>query len=113
MRRELIDRFDALVPFFPLDYTAVCSIIRRTLERDLKFIAAPSLSETAYRLVIHEGYSPERGVAGLPKVIERLVVEPVHRLVEAHKLPAGASIAISAHKGAFTVDATRYKGPLV
>lgn len=80
---ELLNRFDAIVPFRALDRSDARAILSGTIVRDInanlrrEYGLELALTEEALDLVLAEGYSAELGARDLQRAFRRLVSVPL------------------------------------
>lgn len=97
---ELLNRFDAIVPFRALDRGDARAILSDVIVRDAnanlkrEYAFELSFTDAALDLILNSGYSVEFGVRDLQRAYRRLVSVPLAALVTA-----------SAGKGTLVVDA--------
>jgi len=110
IRRDIVDRFDAIVPFAPLDYTAQGCILRLALtelyDESTRRHIRIGMEESAARLVAQTGYTPERGADGLLGATKRMVIDPIREILDANTLPEGGRIDVLVRHGDLVVRAT-------
>ncbi|NUN47519.1 MAG: ATP-dependent Clp protease ATP-binding subunit, partial [Candidatus Brocadiae bacterium] len=99
-RPEFFNRIDQVVPFRPLDETAVTGIVRRELalvgEREgLRRRGIPlDADEDAVGWIARHGFDPVYGARPLQRLIERSVVGPVARRLLTRPLPGTLRIGV-------------------
>jgi len=97
---ELLNRFDAIVPFRALDRSDARAILSDVIVRDAnanlerEYAFRLSFTDAALELILNEGYSVEFGVRDLQRAYRRLVSVPLASLV-----------AAAAGKGTLVVEA--------
>jgi ATP-dependent Clp protease ATP-binding subunit ClpA len=105
--REVLDRCDAIVSFRPLESSDVRLIVRRGLEELYRTLKPRGISlrvdNTAYDLIMTQGYSPQKGATNLPEILERLVAKPASDLIEAGKIQSGATLEVAEQDGRVVV----------
>ncbi len=84
-RPEFINRIDHIVPFYPLLFEDVRSILRIAIN-DLRHRLKDKqlgvrMFQRAYEHLAEQGYDPEFGARELRRTVERLVIEPISELV--------------------------------
>jgi ATP-dependent Clp protease ATP-binding subunit ClpA len=98
IRKDLVEKFDAIVPFEPLGIAAQCSVIRVVMSKLLTKSSARNvrlgMTEDAYRYIAREGYAPESGIHGVLSVLNRKVIQPVMEALESESMADGGMIDI-------------------
>ena len=105
---ELVNRIRQVVVFHPLSEQVVRRIIDKILdavrlrlsERGIDF----RLSESAYEVLMMEGYSRELGAREMERAIERLLVQPLGRLLLEGRFQSGARIRVIARGDQFLFE---------
>ena len=107
MRREVVERLDAIVPFRALnasDIDAVIRLIMRDFSRHLKSKnLGLRVQDAVFTLLKEQGYSPNQGAGNLPKTLERLIINPAQAMIEAKKVQDGGIIEVAAHNGEIAI----------
>lgn len=99
-RIELLNRFDRVVPFEPLDREDVRAIARRELDslRSRVGLAGRSLrlevDEDALDWIVGEGHDPDFGARLLRRTLERHLTSAVAELLVHCDAPAGACVRV-------------------
>ena len=93
-RPEFLNRIDKKLVFRPLGKQVAAQIVREKflLELNSKLAAKGvrlNLSEEAMRLIVEEGYSEAYGARELRRTFERLIAEPLARMMLEEKLSPG------------------------
>lgn len=103
MRPEFINRIDKLVFFTPLSREVVRQIIDKILvglrERLGSRSVALELDESAYDVLVSEGYNEEYGARHMQRAVQRLIVEPLSSQIVNGKLEKGSKVVVSASDG--------------
>jgi ATP-dependent Clp protease ATP-binding subunit ClpA len=97
---ELFNRIQRLVCFYPLSREAIRAIIDKILggltsqlvDRSL----ALELDDSAYDLLMAEGYDEACAAREMERAVQRLIAEPLGRLLLAGKAPNGARLRVRA-----------------
>jgi ATP-dependent Clp protease ATP-binding subunit ClpC len=100
-RPELLNRIQQIVFFEPIDEAAVRQIIDKFLD-GLRVQLRPrrielELSETAYALLLAQGFDPHFGAREMERAINRLLVQPLSQALLEGRFPDGAVIYVDAH----------------
>ena len=107
--REVVGRFDAIVPFKVLDATDLHTIIRfamRELQRRVKPLnIAIRIYDMAYVVIGQQGYTPENGAADLLHTLDRLVIRPINKMIEAKEVKGGDTLEVLAESGQINIRA--------
>lgn len=97
-RPEFINRIDHVVPFYPLMFEDVRSILRiyiNELRHRLKEKRmGVRMYQEAYEYLAKEGYSAEFGARELRRAVERLVVSPISEMILEDKFHPGDMIDV-------------------
>ncbi len=105
-RPEFINRIDEIVPFYPLLFEDVRSILRlfvnelRMKLRERKI--GVRMYQGAYEFLASQGYSPEFGARELRRVVERHVTNPISEMLLSGKFISGDIIAVLMEDGQLT-----------
>jgi ATP-dependent Clp protease ATP-binding subunit ClpA len=98
-RPEFINRIDEQVVFNPLseeDVRKIAKVVLRELsdnmQKEHKVII--EISDEAERFVAQEGYDPVYGARPLRRAVERLIAEPLSRIILQGELPAQACVQV-------------------
>ena len=105
---ELINRIRQVVVFNSLNEEMVRKIIdkivdgvrQRLRERGIEL----QLSETVYEVLMMEGYSRELGAREMERAIERLLVQPLGRLLLEGRFQSGVRIRVIARGNQFLFE---------
>ncbi len=103
MPPEMLNRIGQIVFFQPLEHQAVRDISDKILER-LRIPLAErgltlALAESAYDSLMEQGYSETFGARSMERTVERLLVEPLSRLILEGEYPSGTSLLAVAKNG--------------
>lgn len=97
-RPEFINRIDHIIPFYPLIFEDLRSILRlhiNALRHRLKEKRmGVRMYQQAYEYLAREGYSPDFGARELRRTVERLVVEPISEGILAGRLQPGDMVDV-------------------
>ncbi len=79
---ELLNRFDEIVPFGPLDRSACARIVKEVLVKEAQARAALqgtvfAVGDECVAAVVEAGFRPEFGARGLQRAFQDLVLEPL------------------------------------
>lgn len=105
-RPELINRIDEIVPFYPLLFEDVRSILRlavnelRARLKDKRM--GVRMYQRAYEYLAEQGYNPEYGARELRRVMERLVATPISQKILAGEFQPGDMIDVLMEDGELT-----------
>ncbi|MEW5826614.1 MAG: ATP-dependent Clp protease ATP-binding subunit [Candidatus Bipolaricaulota bacterium] len=100
-RPEFLNRLDDIIVFHQLNREQVRHIaklmvdelkVRLLAERDIRF----HLDDSAWDLLIRQGYDPKYGARPMRRTIERLIENPISEEILAGRFGAGASVTASA-----------------
>ncbi|MCA9541880.1 MAG: AAA family ATPase, partial [Myxococcales bacterium] len=101
-RPEFFNRIDHIVPFMPLERTAIEAITRRELsafltreglrQRDLRV----ELADDVHDWIAARGVEPRYGARPLKRLIEQRVAAPLARFLSGTTVPTGARLSIAA-----------------
>lgn len=105
-RPEFINRIDEIIPFYPLLFEDVRSILQLSL-RDLQNRLKEKniglrVYQRAYEHLAKEGYSPEYGARELRRAVSRLIISPVSDMMIDGKFQAGDTIHVVMEDGKLT-----------
>ena len=103
LRPELLNRIRNVVFFYPLGEEAVRKIIdkilrnlsRRLRDRDIAF----QVTESAYDLLMKEGFNPKYGAREMERTVERLFVQPLSKDLLSGRFESGSTIVVYADRG--------------
>jgi len=102
-RPEFLNRVDEVLVFHRLDRTHMRAIVEIQLARLGALLADRRIrveaDEEAMDLLAREGYDPEFGARPLKRTIQRLVQDPLARLVLAGEVAEGAVVRLAAEDG--------------
>ena len=97
-RPEFINRIDEIVPFHPLlfeDVRTILSLSIREVARRLKEKGIRvHIYQGAYEYLAHQGYSAEFGARELRRTVDRLVVTPVSDMIVEQEFQSGDIIDV-------------------
>lgn len=109
LRPELLNRFQHVVPFHPLDAAQAAYIVRQEL-RDLlrrDGISARNLvvevDDAAVDLVVRHGFDPRWGARGLKRELQRRVVMPLATTLMEHAITPGQILKVTGADGRIRV----------
>src|SRR5690606_33294312 len=102
-RPEFINRLDDIVPFYPLLFEDVRSILHILLHELRARLAEKGIGarmyQQAYEYLAEQGYSAEYGARELRRTMERLVVNPIGALILEGRFQSGDVIGILMEDG--------------
>jgi ATP-dependent Clp protease ATP-binding subunit ClpB len=102
-RPEFLNRIDETLIFHRLSEEDVEKIVHIQLANLNRLLADQSLSveatETAAKLLAHEGFDPDFGARPLKRTIQRLVQDPLARMVLAGEVGPGTTIQLDTKDG--------------
>ena len=116
-RPEFFNRIDRVVVFHPLSQQTVREIARRELDRSLTregILRRKLLVELDDQVVEHvalSGFHPRYGARPLQRAIERLVLEPLARLLVERRPEQGDFVRVRLADGKVAVEFERVKEP--
>jgi ATP-dependent Clp protease ATP-binding subunit ClpA len=116
-RPEFFNRIDRVVVFHPLSQHTVREIARRELDRllmregILRRQLLVELDDAVVEHVASSGFHPRYGARPLQRAIERLVLEPLARLLVERKPEQGGFVRVHLTDGSVAVDFERVKEP--
>ncbi len=97
-RPEFINRIDEIVPFYPLLFEDVRSILKIFLKELRKRLREKGIDlkvyQGAYEYLAREGYSAEYGARELRRTVERLVANPIGDLILENRFVSGDVIGV-------------------
>ena len=113
-RPEFLNRIDETLVFHPLDQKDIRRIvdiqIAKVSERLKDRRVTILLDDAAKEHLAKEGYDPAYGARPLKRAIQKLLVDPLARLILTGEVKDGAAIAVSASKGGLTFKAVGKSG---
>jgi ATP-dependent Clp protease ATP-binding subunit ClpB len=110
-RPEFLNRVDEVLVFHRLDESHMRSIVKIQLQRlnqllaDRRIILEPS--EAAMDVLAREGYDPEFGARPLKRAIQRLVQDPLARMVLAGEIADGDTVRLDVSEGELKLGPVR------
>ncbi|MCG6949338.1 MAG: ATP-dependent chaperone ClpB [Acidobacteria bacterium] len=109
-RPEFLNRIDEILIFHRLSEEDVQKIVHIQLENLNKLLADQGLkveaTDAAAKLLAHEGFDPDFGARPLKRTIQRLVQDPLARMVLAGELMPNASILLDDEGGTLVLRAS-------
>ena len=109
-RPEFLNRIDEVLVFHRLGEEHMKAIVEIQLARLNELLADRHIvveaDEAALAYLAHEGYDPDFGARPLKRTIQRLVQDPLARMVLAGEVADGDTVSVSAGEGGLTL-ATR------
>jgi ATP-dependent Clp protease ATP-binding subunit ClpB len=106
-RPEFLNRVDEVLVFHRLAEGHLRSIVRIQLARLNRLLADRRIvveaSEAALDHLAHEGYDPDFGARPLKRTIQRLVQDPLARMVLAGEVAEGDTVDLGVAGGALTL----------
>ena len=103
LRPELLNRIQRIVFFYPLDEASVRQIIDKVLSRLRARLRERrvdvELGESAYALLMKEGFRPRFGAREMERAIDRLVVQPLGRALIEGRFGDGTMVRVEARDG--------------
>jgi ATP-dependent Clp protease ATP-binding subunit ClpC len=103
LRPELVNRIDEVVPFYPLVFEDVRSILRLELQALNARLVEQGMSlrvyQQAYRHLAEQGYSREYGAREIRRTVERLVTEPISERVVSGAFSKGDTVEVLMEEG--------------
>ena len=105
--REVVDRFDALVPFRLLDFADACSVVRLAIRDFCQRLKAQQIGinaqNAACEFIAKQGFSPENGVATLQQAVECLILGPISEMMAAKQIQSGDTAEVTVQDGQIVV----------
>ena len=102
-RPEFINRIDEIVPFYPLLFEDVRSILRLHLKELQSRLQGKEVGirvyQRAYEYLAQKGYSPEYGARELRRTVEQLVVNPISDMILEQQFEKGDIIEVLMEDG--------------
>jgi ATP-dependent Clp protease ATP-binding subunit ClpA len=103
LRNEILDRFDALVAFRPIDYPVLCSIMQDAVARFCRQLRPHEITmrlhERVYQLIAAESRSTQCFAEELQPTLARLVLDPVREQIKAGTIQNGDSVDVFLREG--------------
>lgn len=97
-RPELVNRFDEVIIFEPLKFIHMISIVKLQLKALSKLLEEQeigfSVTDTAIKQIVREGFDPIFGARPLRRAIQKLVENPISELIIAKKVKTGDMIIV-------------------
>jgi ATP-dependent Clp protease ATP-binding subunit ClpC len=97
-RPEFVNRIDEIVPFYPLLYEDVRSVLRLLIDRVRLRLRDKNIGirmyNGAYEYLAEKGYSPELGARELRRCIEREIANPISEKLLANAFGPGDMIDV-------------------
>jgi ATP-dependent Clp protease ATP-binding subunit ClpB len=110
-RPEFLNRVDEVLVFHRLGAEHMRAIVRIQLERLNQLLAerriAVEADEAALEFLSREGYEPEFGARPLKRAIQRLVQDPLARMVLAGEVVEGDTVSLTVRDGALVLLPSR------
>ena len=108
MRRELVNRISGVIGFRPLDRKHLAQILDQILAEKARLFEAEKgliieVDESARRILLERGYSPDLGARPLERAVDEWVVQPLVDAWFANRLKVG--------RVRFTVAAPKQPSP--
>ncbi len=107
IRGDIVARFDAIVPFMPLDFTAQSAILRLALaelyDESTRRRIRIGVDDAALRMVVRIGHTRERGASSLLVALKRSVAAPIRHLLDTNEWPNGGQIDVFVRDGEIVV----------
>ena len=107
-RPEFLNRLDEILEFDSLSREQIREIVRLQLKDFAKRLADQNLSldvdDAALDILVRDGYDPAYGARPVKRAIQRDLETPIAREIVAGKYPPGATIKVSAKKGAVAIS---------
>ena len=106
-RPEFLNRIDEVLVFHRLGEEHMKAIVEIQLARLNELLADRHIvveaDEAALAYLAHEGYDPDFGARPLKRTIQRLVQDPLARMVLAGEVADGDTVSVSAGEGGLTL----------
>lgn len=97
-RPELVNRFDEVIVFEPLKFKHMLMIVKLQLKALSKLLEEQeigfSVTDTAQKAIVREGFDPVYGARPLRRAIQKLVENPISELIIAQKVKAGDTLIV-------------------
>ena len=108
-RPELRNRIQKEVVFQPLGPEVLGQVLEKQLERLRARLAEKrirlELDEAARAILLKEGYNPRMGARPLERTVQRLIQEPLARMILAGEAPEGALVRAKGEAGEIRLQA--------
>ncbi|MEM6646702.1 MAG: ATP-dependent Clp protease ATP-binding subunit [Bacteroidota bacterium] len=108
LRPELLNRIPHRVVFGPLGRDAIRAIIDRLIAQTEARLAdrrlTLALTDEAYALLVRDGYDIRYGARAMQRTFDRLVTQPLARLVLEQRLPDGATVLVERHDNQLSLE---------
>ncbi len=115
-RPEFLNRVDEVLVFHRLGERHMRAIVKIQLERLNRLLAERRIalepSDAALDLLAREGYDPEFGARPLKRAIQRLVQDPLARMVLAGEVADGDTVRLEDAGGALVLRPARADAPV-
>jgi ATP-dependent Clp protease ATP-binding subunit ClpC len=97
-RPELVNRFDEVVIFEPLQYIHMTKIVELQLKSVAKLLEEQEIgfswSEAAIKEIVRAGFDPIFGARPLKRAIQKMIENPLSELIISGKLKAGDQVMV-------------------
>ena len=108
LRPELINRLTSIVIFYPLSVETVRKIIEKIMNELLSRLTEKEIlleiSESAYHCLLTAGYSLQYGAREMERTINRLIVQPLSKLMLEGHVVEGQVVHVNAENGEIVVE---------
>ncbi len=106
-RPEFINRIDEFVPFYPLVFEDVRTILGQALRKLCTRLQEKGMQlrvyQGAYEYLAREGYNPDCGARELQRTVDRLVVNPISEMLVAGAFSPGDTIEVLMEEDALRI----------
>ncbi len=113
-RPEFLNRIDEVLVFHRLGEEHMKAIVEIQLARLNQLLADRHIvveaDDAALGFLAHEGYDPDFGARPLKRTIQRLVQDPLARMVLAGEVADGDTVSLSVRDGALGLEARHREG---
>ncbi|MGQ9665107.1 MAG: ATP-dependent Clp protease ATP-binding subunit [bacterium] len=103
VKPEFLNRIDEVIVFKPLGFNEISGIVERELKKVeknvLDFGYKIKFSEKVKDYLAHEGFDPVYGARPLRRAIQRLIENPLSKMIIAGNFKKGAAITVEMEKG--------------
>lgn len=112
-RPELLNRFDDIVIFEPLQYQHMKEIVKLQLKSVVKLLEDQgigfSYTDQAVKEIVHAGFDPIYGARPLRRAIQKLIENPISSLIIEQKLKAGDQVEADFKENNFVFNIEKTK----
>ncbi len=99
-RPELVNRFDEVIVFEPLQFKHMAAIARLNMKKIIKLMLDQemgfSYTDSAIKIIAKEGFDPVFGARPMRRAIQKLIENPLSELIVAGNIKAGDTVIADA-----------------